>query len=418
MTRWRFVHAADLHLDTPFAGLARLGEGVPELLRDASLTAFDNLVNATLHHGAHALLLAGDLYDGPARGLRAQLRLRDGLQKLSDNGVRVFLVRGNHDPVAEGWSAVREWPGGVTEFPADGVTGAPIHVAGREAARVYGISYARRDTADNLARCFPAERGAPFGIGLLHANAGNNPEHAAYAPCTPDDLRAAGIDYWALGHVHRHQTVLDGAPWAVYPGCLQGRSPRPSEQGPKGAVLVTVDGDRVADTTFLPLDVVRFEERTVDAAPFDSVADLADALAETGRQAVTEADGRPVILRAGLTGRSPLHATLRRQPDTLETLRDDLAARDDRVWWDRLDDATAAPVDREAIRRRGDFSADLLDRADALRADPGTLRATLRDWAEPADRRLRGLVDALDADTARAVLDAAEDEALDRLEDE
>ena len=414
MTRWRFVHAADLHLDTPFTGLARLGSEVPGLLRDASLRAWDNLVEETLRQDAHALLLAGDIYDGPERGLRAQLRLRDGLQRLSEHGVQVFLVRGNHDPVGEGWSAIGAWPERVTEFGAERVESAPIVVDGREAARVHGISYARRDTRDNLARLFPGERGAPVTIGLLHANAGGNPEHAAYAPCSLDDLRGAAIDYWALGHIHARETLIAERPCAVYPGVLQGRSPKPGETGPKGATLVEVDGEGIAETRFLPLDVVRFETRELDVGGIADLAGLRDALADLAEGVAAEAEGRTVIVRATLTGRGAVHAELRH---SLNGLLDELREQGGRVWWDKLTVATAAPIDREAIRRRGDFAADFLAEADNVREmDDDALLAELRAWAEPRDRRTRELLPALDAETARAILDDAEAEALDRLE--
>ena len=424
MTRWRFVHAADLHLDTPFEGLARLGAEVPAALRDASLQAWDNLVAETIRQEAHALVLAGDIHDGPRRGLRGQLRFRDGLQRLSDHGVQVFLVGGNHDPLEDGWSAIGRWPLHVTAFGAAGVESAPILVDGEEVARVQGISFARRDTTDNLAAAFPREREAPFVIGLLHANAGNNPDHAAYAPCSLEDLRAAAVDYWALGHIHRRQTVLTGDaetgdPWAVYAGVLQGRSPKPAETGAKGAMVVEVDGDRVAEPPrFVPLDVVRFVRDELDCTDIADVPALRDALADLGDAAVRNADGRRVILRATLTGRTPLHAELRRAPDTLDGVLDELNAGGGRTWWDRVTDATRAPLDRDAIRRRGDFAADMLAHADALREDPDALLETLRGWASPADHKTRDVLDRLDADTAREVLDDAEAEALDRLEDE
>lgn len=422
MARFRFVHAADLHLDTPFTGLARLGESLPERLRDASLQAFDNLVAATLESEADLLVLAGDLHDGPDRGLRAQLRLRDGLKRLDEAGIQVAIVHGNHDPVEEGWSAIDAWPGNVTVFPPDDLASVPLHRDGRELARIYGISYARRETRANLARRFPTERESAFAIGVLHANVGGNAEHAAYAPCELADLRAAAIDYWALGHIHRHAILTDGQPWAVYPGVLQGRSPKPSEQGAKGAVIVDVADNQVRAVTFRELDVVRFESRELDIAGLADLGALQDRLQAAAEAAVDKAGGRPLILRARLTGRGPVHGALRRGGGTEELVAalQEGAGGAARVWWDRITDATAPPLDLDAIRQRGDVSAALVDRVAALQADPEARVAFFKRHAHSgSDRRLRPFVAGDDPDAAEsAALEAALYEALDRLEPE
>ena len=422
MSRFRFVHAADLHLDTPFSGLARLGESLPARLRDASLTAFDNLVAATLESGADLLVLAGDLHDGPERGLRAQLRLRDGLKRLDDAGVQVAIVHGNHDPVAEGWSAIDAWPGNVTIFPPDEVAAVPLRRDGRELARIYGISYARRETRDNLARRFPAESDAPFAIGLLHANVGANAEHGAYAPCELADLRAADIDYWALGHIHAHAILAEGRPWAVYPGVLQGRSPKPSEQGAKGAVIVDVADSQVRAVTFRPLDVVRFETCTLDVAGLGDLGALQDRLQAEAEAAVAAAGERPLILRARLTGRGAVHGALRRAggPEDLVAALQESEGGAARVWWDRIVDATGPALDLDAIRRRGDMSAELVARVAALQADPEARRAFFQRHAgSGSDRRVRPfLADGDPAEAEAAALEAALYEALDRLEPE
>ncbi len=421
MADFRFVHAADLHLDTPFDGLRRLGAEMPQRLRDASLRAWDNLVAETIRVEAAFLILAGDIYDGPQRGLRAQLRFLDGLRRLGDAGVQVFIVHGNHDPVAEGWSAVRAWPEGVTVFAPHDVAGVPVMRDGRRLATVHGISYAERETRANLAKLFPARTAAEFSVGVLHCNLGGNPEHGAYSPCDLDDLRAADIDYWALGHIHRHDVVSRDHPWAVYAGALQGRSPKASETGAKGAVVVEVADDRVVDLAFRPLDVVRFENLTCDIADIPDLPGLREALAAQAGDAVAAADGRELILRATLTGRGPVHQELRRGSDALDALIEELHAGADgraQVHWDRLIDRTAPAIDKDAIRRRGDFSSELLARAERLAGDRDVLADYVQTHAWPNDRRLRGLVSEAAPEAAEDLLAAAVDEALDRLEPE
>ena len=418
MSRFRFVHAADLHLDTPFDGLSRLGASVPTVLRDASLQAFDNLIDLTLESGADLLILAGDIYDGPSRGLRAQLRVREGLKRLSDAGVQVALVHGNHDPVEEGWSAIGDWPDGVTAFPTGEVGSVALTRDGRDLARVYGISYAKRATKENLARRFPGETDAPFAIGVLHANVGNNAEHAAYSPCTLDDLRAADMDYWALGHIHRYQQLSEHAPTVIYPGVIQGRSPKPSEQGAKGAVVVDVAEGRVAGVTFRDLDVVRFESFDLDIADIPDTGALQDRLQQLADAAVDAAAGRQLVLRARLTGRGPVHAALRAGDgtgDLVSVLQD----ASDRVWWDKIVDDTAPPLDLDAIRRRGDFSSELLQRVDTLLSDPDAFETFFETHARASgDRRIKPFVESASHDDEHAALETAAREALARLEPE
>src|SRR5690242_8646941 len=148
MTGFRFIHAADLHLDTPFEGLARTSPEVAAALRDASLAAFDALVELTLREQAAFLVIAGDLYDGAERGVRAQLRFLRGLERLSAAGVHVLMVHGNHDPLG-GWSAIRAWPAGVHVFPSDAVEAVTVERDGEPLATVHGISYATRDPGEN-----------------------------------------------------------------------------------------------------------------------------------------------------------------------------------------------------------------------------------------------------------------------------
>lgn len=109
MGTFRFVHAADLHLDTPFEGIGRVAPQIAEALRDASLNAWDALVRLTIDRDAAFLLLAGDIYDGAERGVRAQLRFVRGLERLAEHRIQTFIVHGNHDPL-DGWSAIRKWP--------------------------------------------------------------------------------------------------------------------------------------------------------------------------------------------------------------------------------------------------------------------------------------------------------------------
>lgn len=366
--RFCFVHAADLHLDTPFKGIGELDANVAAALRDASLDAFDNLVELAIQRNAAFVVLAGDIYDGPERGVRAQLRFLRGLEQMGDHGIRSFVVHGNHDPVESGWSAIRDWPEQVTVFGCEEVEEVTVEWEGSDVATVHGISFAQREETENLARRFQRGDGPGIHVGVLHANVGGNEDHDPYAPCTLDDLKETGLDYWALGHIHQRQVLHEGDPWVVYPGNLQGRSPKPSEQGPKGAYVIEVDGVTILEPEFVALDEVRFEQLEVDVGDVDIPA-LERALFEKGTERLAASDGRSLLLRCVLTGSGSIHRDLARQAaldQVLEDMRQETADDVPFLWWESLIDQTVPSLDMEAIRARGDFSAALLVLADEI----------------------------------------------------
>lgn len=370
-----FVHAADLHLDSPCKGLSETAPGVAAALRDASLEAFDQLIELTLSREAAFLLLAGDIYDGAERGLRAQLKFRDGLERLSAAGIRTFVVHGNHDPVEEGWSAVSSWPDLVHFFSSETVEAVEVEREGSVVATVQGISYPTREVTENLALGFREKAGPGLQIGLLHCNvAGTADGYAAYSPCNLEELRQVGLDYWALGHIH--QTAIlsgrpgGGEPWVVYPGNLQARSRKASEQGRKGAMVVSVEGGVVSHLEHVACDRIRFSATEIDVSELESVADLQASLSDLAAELQQEADERSLVLRVRLRGRGRIHSQLGRPgvlAELLDALRVEGTEETPFVWWDRLEDETASLIDLDAIAAGDDFSADLLRTAASLR---------------------------------------------------
>ena len=429
--RFCFVHAADLHLDTPFEGIRGLAPEVGRSLRDASLDAFDALVDLCVECDAAFLLIAGDVYDGAERGLRAQLRFRHGLERLARLDVQVLVVHGNHDPTEEGWSAIREWPRGTTVFGSERVEAVPVIRAGERIATVHGISYPRRDVSENLSLAFPRGRAdskevSGLRIGLLHCNAGGNIEHAPYAACSVDDLVAADVDYWALGHVHARRTLSDGtngAPWVVYPGNLQGRSPHPREQGAKGAVVVSVEdgprGARVSSVDFRALDRVRFLPVSVDVSNEPDLGGVERTLQAYADDLRREHPGRGLVLCARLHGRSDLQRDLARAgsiAELLESLRDARRQDEPFVWWGTLSSDVSRPIDRDGLRARDDFCADLVGLVDGLREQPEELLRFAREAFAELPEEVRGVVlPEVVGDELPVLLRRAEQSALERV---
>jgi predicted phosphodiesterase len=248
----------------------------------------------------------------------------------------------------------------VTVFPANRVEAVPVERAGVRLATVYGTSYAERAVTDNLARRFRRVPNAGLHVGLLHCTVGGDLEHAPYAPCRLQDLIDAGMDYWALGHLHRHRVVREGDPWIVYPGSLQGRSPKPSERGPKGACVVSVEEDAVKSVEHVNLSRARFVAMELDIGGIRDLPALKAAALEHLERLRREDDGSGLIVRATLAGRGELSSDVKR-PGSLDALlgefREESEALHPFVWWERLCDRTGAPVDLDAVRRRSDFSA-------------------------------------------------------------
>lgn len=404
-----FLHAADLHLDTPFTNVGGFPDHVADALREASLEAWGQLVDEASRRQVDAVLLAGDLYDGAERGIRAQRAFLDGVTRLADEGIRTLLVHGNHDPVAEGWTAIGEFPDLVTVFPAHRVASERFE-AGGEQVTVHGTSYAVAATSENLARRFePADDGG-FHIGLLHANVGGPATgHADYSPCTVDDLRRTGYQYWALGHVHGRRVLHDGDPWIVYPGNLQGRSTKPTERGAKGAVVVTVTDGIATEPEFVPLDRVRFVDVEVAIDAHDAAASLLDELEATVGPAAH--DGRSLVVRATVGGTGSLHDELApagRRAEILDDLRRRGTARQPFAWWQSITWSTRPALDVVDLRQREDFTADLLRTIDETPPDQR------RAWTDllPADiaRELDDLLpegdDAIWDDAGQIALDA------------
>lgn len=425
--RFCFIHAADLHLDTPFSGLAQVSEEAASLLRDASLRAFASVVDLALERRASFVVLAGDLYDGEERGVRAQLAFLRGVERLARHGIRTFVVHGNHDPLG-GWSAVRHWPPEMTIFGSEEVCGAPVEWDGQVIATVFGLSYGRREVHENLALRFPravaSGGGQGLNIALLHCSVGDQSEHSSYSPCSLADLVGSGIDYWAVGHIHRAQVLRAGEPWVVYPGDTQGRSAKAAEMGAKGVMVVEVEDSRVRGVEFVPTDAVRFVSLDLDVSTLGEGAEVGTLRSWLiARAAVLreENQGRALLARVDLRGRAALHHDLAPScavDDLLRGLRDEFEGERPFFWWESLRDRSRPEVDLEVVRARDDFSSGVLVLAEKMAADPEVRGKLARDLSPAAPVGLARFTDSLSEGELPGLLEEARSLALELLEEE
>ena len=370
-----FLHAADLHLDSPLRGL---GPDAPaDTIRGATRQALANLVQLALREQVQFVLLAGDLYDGDWKDWRTGHFLVSELAKLRRAGIPVVAISGNHDAEAV-LTKQLSFPGDL--LPAR----KPATVHPMPGVAVHGQSFPTRMVTDNLALGYPKPLPDHFNIGLLHTACGST-EHDNYAPCTVAQLRGHGYDYWALGHVHE-RAELSREPWIVFPGNIQGRHVK--EEGSKGASLVQVRQGRVATVSHHALDVLRWCRLPVDVTGTADLLAVQNRVATLLDSAVVEAEGRFLAVRVILEGTAAAHAALLSNPQrTLATIRAAAAdaAGPDALWVEDVRVRTSAPVESPGLRTQAGAIGTLVAALEELPTPDAELQAFVAEMAKRLD---------------------------------
>ncbi|MFO7941322.1 MAG: metallophosphoesterase [Bacillota bacterium] len=383
---FKFVHAADLHLDGPFSGLKhQLPRDMTTVAVNASLDALDALADLCVTESVDFLLLAGDIFDISSPSLRAQVRFRDTLRRLADAGIKTFRVTGNHDPIDGSWADLT-FPG-LTHLFGDTFENVELQLE-ETVVEVFGFSHPTTQYSRDPLRHvnWPEVSADVFRIGLLHTDLdGSSEDH--YAPTTLRELAASGFNYWALGHLHHPWVVRSEKPAVVYAGTPQGRDF--GETGAHGCFLVTVK-DGVPHPSFRPLDTVRWLDLAVEVTPdFADENALLELTISSLRDLGTSLGGRSAVLRIEYTGQSPLGPRMDdfvAQRDLLETLRDSLPASPT-MWLDSIVWEVHPEMDRGALMDREDLPGDIRRAKQVMmRAmnDPGVARAADRDGLREA----------------------------------
>jgi DNA repair exonuclease SbcCD nuclease subunit len=412
----KFVHAADLHIDSPMRGLDRYDGAPTGRLRAATRRALENLVALCIAEKASFLLLAGDVFDGSWKDFSTGLFFVSQMARLREAQIPVVIVRGNHD-AASSITKSLPLPDNVHELSWRKPQTFEIAAAG---ALIHGQSFPQRATTEDLASRYPDAVPGGFNIGLLHTCLDGREGHERYAPTSLETMRAKGYDYWALGHVHARE-VLSQEPWIVFPGNLQGRHAR--ETGVKGASLVTVEDGAVMDVEHRALDVVRWEQLAVDASEATDPMEVVDRVKDALEKRAETSPDRLLAARVLVGGSTRANGGIRRDLEHfVAQLR--AAATDglgDTVWLEKVIVQTRSTFDLTEVRQEAGAIGHLARRLAAIKDDPKELAALSACFAElekklpPELREGEGALTLADAATMRALVEDVEQTLLPRL---
>ena len=323
----RILHTADLHLDSPLRSLALKNARLSEQVRIASRRALERMVQFCIDEGVQALLIAGDLYDGQARSAKTAAYLALQMERLRAAGIEVFYIKGNHD----------------AENPISGAVALPdnVHVfdgrggkvqLGAEDIWIHGVSFRDKHAPESLLPRYQAPEPSAINIALMHSSLAGVAGHDPYAPCSVAALKAAGFDYWALGHIHKRQ-IHSEAPWVVMSGMPQGRDI--GEAGPKSATLLTIEGGAVS-VSEVRASEVEFQAVSCAVDGLESDDAIRAALRDCLREVAANTRSPAAILRLALTGSTPRAWHIRRDKDMWQATIEELAEEAGSLWIEKI----------------------------------------------------------------------------------
>lgn len=344
----KILHSADWHLDSPFGSLS------PEdgaYLRRFSRRIPGEVAQVCRREGCDVMLLAGDLFDGPY----TQESLTEVREALKYAGVPVFISPGNHDYVGpeSPWTE-EEWPENVHIFTG----GLEYRDVPELELRVWGAGYRSMD-CPALLEDFSAGDGPKYQVGVLHADPGASA--SPYCPVTAAQIKQSGLDYLALGHIHRADGFRAGASLCAWPGCPMGRGW--DETGEKGVLVVTLGEDTALRPVKLGLPCFYAYQTDIGQDPVSALERLLPPAGETDFYRVT-LTGRGNVDIDALAGSFSRYPRLElidrtRPPVDFSALSDEDTLRG--VFFGKLLELTQAPDCAEAARLAGEISLDILE---------------------------------------------------------
>ncbi|OIK12376.1 DNA repair exonuclease [Bacillus sp. MUM 116] len=367
MKQISFIHAADLHLDSPMVGLKYLPPDILSRIRESTFVALKKLTSEAIHRKVDFIIFAGDLFDGEDRSLRAQSRFRTEMLKLAEHNIPVFIIHGNHDHLNGTWVHL-DMPGNVHIFGHE-VEMKPLETKRGLQVHLYGFSYPERHVFEKKIEDYRKIEGADFHIGILHGNESGREEHGNYAPFSVKDLFEKKFDYWALGHIHK-RAVLSEHPPILYPGNLQGRNKK--EKGPKGFYHVTLNGSE-ANLDFVETSDIVWEEAVIDASSAENFHQILQLCQTTINGFRKENSGTLLTLFLENVNLEDAKEQKSINNELLELLLDEEKEEKSFVWIVELIVLENIHVDKEHLKAEANFYAELFHTVE----DYGAIEETL-----------------------------------------
>jgi len=378
----KFIHTADIHLDSPLSGLAAYKDAPADLLRTVTRDAFTRLVDEAIEEAVDFMIIAGDLYDGSWKDYNTGHFFCREMGRLNKVGIPVYLLFGNHDADSD-MTRKLTLPPNVHQFESRKTSTFRIEEL---KVALHGRSYKDAATVENLAATYPAPIAGWLNIGVLHTALEGYAAHANYAPCSLAELSVKGYDYWALGHVHEH-AILQKDPWIVFPGNLQGRHIR--EAGARGAMLVMADESGIHSVERLLVDVLRWQLIDVDASAVTTLNEVVRLVGQAFEQLIAETPDKIYLsVRVCIKGRTAAHGELFGLESQLreEILGQAAGQGIDRFWVEKVRIETEPIIDAADIAARSDAIADLQGFLDAAPEDAALLESLLADLRPLVDK--------------------------------
>lgn len=378
----KFIHTADIHLDSPLLGLTAYKDAPVDLLRTVTRDAFTRLVDEAIEEAVDFMVIAGDLYDGSWKDYNTGHFFCREMGRLNKVGIPVYLLFGNHDADSE-MTKKLTLPPNVHQFESRKTSTFKIDAL---KVALHGRSYREAATIENLAATYPSPVTGWLNIGVLHTALEGYAAHANYAPCSVTELTAKGYDYWALGHVHEY-VIVQNYPWVVFPGNLQGRHIR--ETGARGAVMVSADESGIQSVDRLFVDVLRWHVVNVDASTANTLEEVVRLTGRTFEQLVADTpDSMNLAVRVCITGKTTAHGELFGLESQLreEILGQAAGQGLDRLWVEKVRIETEPIIDTAHIAARADAIADLQVYLSEACNDPQLLESLLEDLRPLVDK--------------------------------
>jgi len=415
MSSIKFIHTADLHLDTPFKGLSNSNKELAKRIKNATFKAFERIVDTCISEKVDFLLIAGDVFDRETKSLGAQLEFGKQLKKLSQNGIWTYIICGNHDP-SSSWMPSLDLPEKVYRFGYDEVKKVIHYKNGEPAADIYGISYKDKALTENIsARYIMDEVPARFSIAMLHGNLTGNTSHDNYAPFTLADLAAKNFDYWALGHIHLRQIINQKNPVVAYPGNPQGRDF--GEKGEKGCFLVEMTEYGNPAINFIQTQLVRFEDVEVDLTRVSTNSELDEKIRDAIESVINSDDS--AVIRLVFNGRTPMHRMLKvpsQLSSLLENFNEGELNKSEFRFIDSIIINTLPDLDLGKLKESNDFTSEILRGFDKIEIDEQEMEKLFEKLGgEITSSQFKKEFNGLSDQEKKEILQQAKVELLDKL---